>query len=150
MPSSLPGRSATEVHVSRSVVQSLIVETTPTFSSGNLRGALGTEGMATARLQVFLYPQYATGLSTYLARNYITWRVLGVAAGQRPVAYTGLTTVSAMPLTPPQLLPVGIPVNVQIPSAGFEVIYIEFDTSGGVAGPDQGQDLIVLTLTAAA
>lgn len=115
---------------------------------------LPTRGMSTIRCQLMHYPIYAPTAamaSAWVARNYLMYRVVGAAAPFKPTNLAGYTlggTTGFTPLTPARLLPVGPAVELVFSGAGFEVIWVEFDTTAGTVGPQQGYDLVLVTFTA--
>jgi hypothetical protein len=118
---------------------------------------LNAKGMSTVRCQLLHYPVYApstpeTPANVWLARSYIMFRIVGSTSPFAPTRLGGFIafggeTPRATPLTSVRLLPVGVPVVVDIAGAGFDIVWVEFDTSSGTAGPQQGYDLVLTTFT---
>jgi len=107
-------------------------------------------GLPKIMISLFQYPEYDRGDFVFQARNYISWRVVSLVPGQDTPDVNFLTEANTMPLTTPQLLPVGQPISVEIDVGGVQAVAVEFDVTSGVPGADQGVDRVVVTLTASA
>lgn len=104
-------------------------------------------------ITLLLHPQYDRGDFVFEARNYLSWRVVGVNPGDvfgptTGTVFPGLTDPAWLPITTPQLLPVGEPIHFKLPCGGVESIAIEMDTTSGEAAANQGQDRVVITMSA--
>lgn len=107
-------------------------------------------GLPWIRVQLYLYPEYNRGDFTFLARNYLQWRAVGVIPSSLVPTVPNLVAGQMVPLTTPQLLPIGQPISYWIQAGGVYGIAIEIDTSAGVAGGNQGRDLVLIASSASA
>jgi len=99
-------------------------------------------------VSMLLFPEFNRGDFTFRARPYISWRVVGTTAGERQPGFPFFAAEDFIPLTTPQLLPVGQPVSFHLPGGGLESVSVEFDTTSGMPANDQGLDRIIVTITA--
>ena len=133
-----------------------IVRSTSWATTGSVpdaeRASLPTKGMGKVRFNLLLFPSYSTGVATFLARNYIAWRIVGSIGPDQPPTYTGITPASRplTPITTPQLLPVGQPISITLDVSAFQALYLEFDTSSGTPAVNQGRDQVLVTMMASA
>ena len=107
---------------------------------------------------VFLYPFYDDGVTEYRARNFLEWRPvfrmppdgLGTNVTNQ---YRGLATDDWIPFCSPMLLPIGVPVVYKASGFGVKEVAIEVRVPLAPEAPieatdDQGQDRVVLSITA--
>jgi hypothetical protein len=111
-------------------------------------------------ISIFQYPEYDRGDAVFQARNWLSWRVVGVTAGQVGLAVDQLVGGDSevwMPLTTPQLMPVGQPISFSFNAGGFNTVAVEFDTTANrytdiapfpLDTPEQGFDRVVVTFSA--
>jgi len=99
-------------------------------------------------ISLLQFPEYDRVDFVFQARNYIAWRAVAINPGTPHPAFALLTSDSFVPLTTPQLLPVGEPIFFQLCCAGVETIALEFDTSAEVPAADQGEDRVIVTMSA--
>lgn len=99
-------------------------------------------------ISLLQFPEYDRVDFVFQARNYIAWRAVAINPGTLHPAFALLTSDSFVPLTTPQLLPVGEPIFFQLCCAGVETIALEFDTSAEVPAADQGEDRVIVTMSA--
>jgi hypothetical protein len=105
-------------------------------------------GLPRIFVSVLQYPEYDRGDFTFVARNYIAWRVVGTTGGANQPGYPLFASEDFLPLTTPQLLVVGQPVNFSLLAGGLESVSVEFDTTSGTPAADQGVDRIIVTISA--
>lgn len=166
MPISIPEAGTTTVAAaSRTLQTPIIVGPSASFGTENGQTAIAalvfpmnTRGMSSVRCQLLHYPVYApsppaTPANVWLARSYLMFRLGGTASPYRPTHLgsfvNGITGAgSYVPLTVPTLLAVGVPVVLTISTAGFDAVWLEFDTSAGASGPQQDYDLVMATFSA--
>lgn len=121
--------------------------------------SFSTRQLSHVRCQLFHYPFYRTYplsvagavQSSWVARPWLMYRILGAATPYAPPILPGsINTMSAFtPITPQRLLPVGVPVELNFSGLGFDLVWVEFDTTAGTAGTNQGIDQILVTFTGA-
>jgi len=99
-------------------------------------------------ISLLQFPEYDRSDFVFQARNYIAWRAVAINPGTPHPAFALLTSDSFVPLTTPQLLPVGEPIFFKLCCAGVETIALEFDTSAEVPAADQGEDRVIVTMSA--
>jgi len=105
-------------------------------------------GLPRIFVSMLLFPEFDRGDFTFSARPYLAWRVVGTTAGSRQPGFTNFAAADFIPLTTPQLMPVGQPVSFSLAGGGLESVSVEFDTTSGTAANDQGFDRIIVTITA--
>lgn len=161
MPSLQPAAGTTVVSSGQVLFQQRVVVSDDAFGSAAISTSVQTNGLPRLRIQCLLYPKYvrnstAANAQSFVARNFLSYRVLGAAAPFAPISFDDLvppgnggSDVSAfIPITPPRLLPVGVPQSFEINAGGFYAIAVEFDTSSGTDAADQGFDLVYYTISA--
>lgn len=135
----------------QSLVQEPFVVVSNTFGAADdqirEQSFVTVRGLPWVRIQLFLYPEYDRGDFTFAARNYLQWRAVGTIPSSLIPAVSGLTN-SMIPLTTPQILPVGQPIDYWIRAGGLYAVAIEIDTSSGVAMANQGRDLVLIATSA--
>lgn len=148
-----PDVGASAPAASQSLVQEPFVVTSNEFADANdpirEQTFVTVRGLPWVRVQLFLYPEYDRGDFIFAARNYLTWRAVGVIPSSLIAPVPGLIR-SMVPLTTPQLLPVGQPIDYWIRAGGVYAISVEIDTSGGVPAANQGRDLVLIATSASA
>lgn len=105
-------------------------------------------GLPKIYVNVLQYPEYDRGDFTFVARNYISWRVVGTTGGANQPGFPNFASQDFLPLTTPQLLVVGQPTSFTLLGGGLESVSVEFDTTSGSPAADQGVDRIIVTITA--
>jgi len=121
------------------------------------RQAFRVSALPYIRISMFHYPEYDRGDFVFAARNDITWRLVAIAAG-RATPFANLVGIKTsipvsgpwVPISTPQLLPVGQPINLTVETGGYAGVAIEFDSSAGVPAVNQGFDRIIVTVSAGA
>jgi hypothetical protein len=117
-----------------------------------LRDATATYVVGLPRIfvSILLFPEFDRGDFTFVARNCISWRVVGTTGGLNQPGYLGVATNNYAPLTTPQLLPVGQPINFSLLAGGLISVAVEFDTTSCPAPLpiDQGYDRVIVTIAA--
>lgn len=130
----------------------------PTTGFNTAEVPVRVNGLPSIRVNLLLYPEYETGLATFRARNFIAWRLVAVLPPLRPREYdflipeapaTVATDARYTPLSTPQLLPVGVPISYEVPTGGAQDLMIQFSADGGSTAGDQGEDLVLISFTAA-
>lgn len=101
-----------------------------------------------AQVTLFLFPTYDRGDFVFVARNFIEWRVVGQMPPDIIPDTPGVSSGQWLPITVPQALPIGAPVRVTLPRGGWQALAIEFDTSNGVPDPNQGEDRVIIDISA--
>jgi hypothetical protein len=100
-------------------------------------------------ISLLLFPQYDRGDFVFEARNYLSWRVVAVNPGTAQPGFPDVTTNTYVPISTPQLLPVGQPIHFVLPNGGgVENIALEFDTTSEEPEINQGQDRVIVTMSA--
>lgn len=105
-------------------------------------------GLPRIFISILQFPEFNRGDFVYAARPWIAWRVVGTAAGDRQPGFPLLAAEDFIPITTPQLLVVGQPINFSLLAGGLESVSVEFDTTAAEPAINQGYDRIVLTITA--
>lgn len=117
-----------------------------------LGGTLRVSGLPSIRFRILLYPEYDTGLGSFVARNYIQWRLHATLPPNKAPNEQALIMsnggITYTPLTTPQTLPVGVPLTYDIPLGGAESLVLDFDTGAGTPANNQGKDLILFSVSA--
>jgi len=105
-------------------------------------------GLPKIMVSLLQYPEYDRGDFVFQARNYISWRVVSLFPGQDTPDVNFFTEANTIPLTTPQLLPVGQPISFELDVGGVQAVAVEFDVTSGVPAINQGVDRVVVTISA--
>lgn len=105
-------------------------------------------GLPRIFISILQFPEFNRGDFTFVARPWIAWRVVGTAAGDRQPGYPLFAAEDFIPITTPQLLIVGQPINFTMVAGGLESVSVEFDTTAQEPAVNQGFDRIVVSITA--
>lgn len=156
MPSNMtePAAGGNQVAAAQLLTRFNLIVEENTFAAGVLDSDFRTANqlyigaLPEVFITLLLYPQYDRGDFVFEARNYISWRVVGINPGAEATDFTGVLEDGWAPVTTPQLLPVGEPIHFKLPCGGLENIALEVDTTGGEPAANQGQDRLLITVSA--
>jgi hypothetical protein len=114
---------------------------------------VAVNSLRTVMFHLFLFPQYFRTDVTFLARNTLAWRPVfqmppDSYANGGTGSYVDVATNDWLPFCAPLLLPVGVPSMFEVPCGGAERVAIEVFAPDDVLPADQGQDQILVSISA--
>lgn len=126
------------------------VITTVTFGEdGGQFATTPVQGLPEVYINIFQFPEYNDGTTLHPSRNYLAWRpVFLMSANITVPSVAGLTFDEWLPAAAPQLLVTSTPNIYRLTTGGVAAIAVEFDTSGGVAVGNQGEDRVIISISA--
>lgn len=92
---------------------------------------------------LFLYPEYSEGGILFQPRTDITWRVVGRTPSVSVADALESVTQEWFPLTAPLILPVGLPISLDILTAGSREIAVEIVAPSGGQGIINKEQLVI-------
>ena len=99
-------------------------------------------------IHMYLYPTYDDGVTTFNARPNLTFRpVFQMPPDQKPEA-AGFLTNSWIPAASPIVIPIGVPVAYRLCCAGWYNVSVE--VAAGLAGPGEGADQLLISISSSA
>lgn len=106
-------------------------------------------GVPKIRVQVFHYALFNDGIANWVARSFLSWRVVGYVPGGQVTAVANVISQAKVPMSTPQTAIVNQPVSIQIRSGGLYSVGIEFDGTSGAPAANQGFDRVLVSISAA-